>query len=112
MLLTEGGSPGYFEEAKEAIDKKEWLHVMKDDMKSFEEDTTFDLMTLLKAKRALKNTWIYILKQEGNTSKPRYKAILFVKSFSQKTRVYIDEIFLTLVKIFLIQSHVGVSCKP
>ena len=40
-------------------------------------------MPLPKGKRALKNWWIYKLKQEENSFKPRYKARLVVKGYTQ-----------------------------
>ncbi|RVW62457.1 Retrovirus-related Pol polyprotein from transposon TNT 1-94 [Vitis vinifera] len=39
---------------------------------------------IAKGKRALKNRWVYRVKQEEHTSQPRYKARLVVKGFNQK----------------------------
>nr|GFC29055.1 retrovirus-related Pol polyprotein from transposon TNT 1-94 [Tanacetum cinerariifolium] len=43
-----------------------------------------DVHPELPGKRALKNKWVYKLKIEEHTSRPRYKARLVVKGFSQK----------------------------
>ena len=42
---------------------------------------------------------MYRLKTEENSSRPRYKARLVVKSFSQKQDIDFDEIFYLVVKI-------------
>ncbi|RVW22382.1 Retrovirus-related Pol polyprotein from transposon TNT 1-94 [Vitis vinifera] len=52
-----------------------------DEMKSLHENHSFELVKLPKGKRALKNRWVYRVKQEEHTSQPRYKARLVVKGF-------------------------------
>ena len=42
---------------------------------------------------------MYRLKTEENSSRPRYKARLVVKSFSQKQDIDFDEIFYPVVKM-------------
>ncbi|GJY93566.1 putative RNA-directed DNA polymerase [Tanacetum coccineum] len=66
---------------------------MQDEMNSLHENNTFELVKLPKGKRALKNKWVYKLKTEEHTSRPRYKARLVVKGFSQKRGIDFDEIF-------------------
>lgn len=52
-------------------------------MQSLRENNTFKLVKLPKGKRALKNIWVYQIKQDECTSQRRYKARLVVKGFKQ-----------------------------
>jgi hypothetical protein len=63
------------------------------------------LVQLLAGKRALKNKWVYKLKEEGGEK--RYKAGLVVKGFAQKKGIDFDEIFSPVVKMtsVSIRSH-------
>ncbi|GKF56774.1 retrovirus-related pol polyprotein from transposon TNT 1-94, partial [Tanacetum coccineum] len=99
VLLTDGGEPECYAEAIEDKHKKEWFDAMQDEMKSLYENNTFDLTKLPKGKRDLKNKWVYKLKTEEYTPRPRYKARLVVKGFSQKKDIDFDEIFSPVVKM-------------
>ncbi|GJZ81343.1 putative RNA-directed DNA polymerase [Tanacetum coccineum] len=99
VLLTDGGEPECYAEAMEDEHKKEWFEAMQDEMNSLHENNTFELVKLPKGKRALKNKWVYKLKTEEHTSRPRYKARLVVKGFSQKRGIDFDEIFSPVVKM-------------
>ena len=68
-------------------------------MQSLYDNETFELVKLPKYKKALKNRWIYRVKQEENSSSPRYKARLIVKGFSQKKGIDFEEIFSPVVKM-------------
>nr|GEW90380.1 retrovirus-related Pol polyprotein from transposon TNT 1-94 [Tanacetum cinerariifolium] len=84
VLLTDGEEPEYYAKAMEDEHKKEWFEAKQDEMNSLHENNTFELVKLPKGKRSLKNKRVYKLKTEEHTSRPRYKARLVVKGFSQK----------------------------
>jgi hypothetical protein len=86
VLLTDGGEPESYEEAMMDNHKEEWLKAMQEELQSLHENLTYKLVVLPKGKRALKNKWVYKLKTEENKSRPRYKARLVVKGFSQNKR--------------------------
>ena len=71
---------------------------MKDEMDSLLQNKTWDLCKLPTCKRALKNKWIYRLKEEEG-GKKRFKARLVVKEFAQKQGIDFDEIFSPVVKM-------------
>ncbi|KAG6424426.1 hypothetical protein SASPL_114844 [Salvia splendens] len=48
VLLTDGGEPKYFEEAMEGVDKQNLFLAMEDEMKSFHDNDTSDLIPLPK----------------------------------------------------------------
>ena len=78
VILTDDGELECFREAMESEEKRKWLDVMKDEMKSIHDNHTFDLVKLPKGKRALDNMWIYRVKHKSNSTSPRYKARLVV----------------------------------
>ena len=80
-------------------------------MKSLYENDTFDLVSLPKGKKALKNKWVYRVKTEENSSHPRYKARLVVKGFSQKKGIDFDEIFSLVVKMSSIRVVLGMAAS-
>ena len=65
VLLTDGGEPESYEEAMEDENKMKWVDAMQDEMKSLHENHSFELVKLPKGKRALKNRWVYRVKQEN-----------------------------------------------
>ena len=54
MLLIDEGEPKSFEEAKDDTHIRKWLSVMQDEMDSLHENHTYELVELLKGKRALR----------------------------------------------------------
>ncbi|KAJ4724838.1 Retrovirus-related Pol polyprotein from transposon TNT 1-94 [Melia azedarach] len=98
-------------EAVESEHRKEWIDAMQDEMKSLHENHTFELVKLPKDKQALKNKWVYRIKQEEYTSQPRYKARLVVKGFSQRKGVDFDEIFSPVVKMSSIRVVLGIAAS-
>ncbi|GJY47001.1 retrovirus-related pol polyprotein from transposon TNT 1-94 [Tanacetum coccineum] len=111
-LLPVRGEPECYAEAMEDEHKKEWFEAMEDEMNSLHENNTFELVKLPKGKRALKNKWVYKLKTEEHTSRPRYKARLVVKGFSQKRGIDFDEIFSPVVKMGSIRVVLGLVALP
>jgi len=84
ITFTTGGEPECFEEALDSEEKKQWMDAMQDEMKSLHDNHTYDLVKLHKGKRALETRWIFGVKQDSNSTLPRYKAKLVVKGFRQK----------------------------
>ena len=82
---------------------------MQEEMKSLHENLTYELVKLPKGKRALKNKWVYRIKMEEQSTKPRYKARLVVKGFSQKQGVEFEEIFAPVVKMTSIRVVLGIA---
>ena len=111
VLLTDGGEPKSYEKAMEDENKMKWVDAMQDEMKSLHENHSFELVKLPKGKRALKNRWVYRVKQEEHTSQPRYKARLVVKGFSQKKGIDFDEIFSPVVKMSSICVVLGLAAS-
>ena len=97
-MLIDKGKPKCFEEVMSHQHKSEEVKAMQDEMKSMNENHTYDFVKSPKEERALKNKWIYIWKTRNN-SQQRYKAKLVMKGFGQKKCVDFEEIFSLVVKI-------------
>lgn len=109
VTLTDGGEPECYDEAMESDEKKKWLDAMQDEMKSLHDNHTFDLVKLPKGKKALENRWIFRVKQESNSTSPRYKARLVVKGFRQRKGVDFNEIFSPVVKMSSIRTVLSLA---
>ena len=84
---------------------------MQEEMDSLHKNHTYELVKLPKGKKALKNKWVYIIKQEEHTPHPRYNARLVAKGFSQKKGVDFDDIFSPMVKMTSIRVIFGLVAR-
>ncbi|CAH9124988.1 unnamed protein product, partial [Cuscuta epithymum] len=82
---------------------------MQEEMQSLHENHTYELVELPKGRRALKNKWVYRIKTEESSSKPRYKARLVVKGFGQEKGIDFEEIFSPVVKMSSIRVVLGLA---
>jgi Reverse transcriptase (RNA-dependent DNA polymerase) len=106
ILLTEG-EPKNFQETQIHKDKTKWQDAMKDEMKSLQENDTYELVQLPKGRKALRNKWVFKLKRDGNGELMKYKARLVVKGFGQKQGIDFEEIFSPVVKMTSIRAVLG-----
>ncbi len=97
FALAEEGKPQSYDEAVAGQRKENWLEAMREEMDSLEQNATYELVELPAGRRALKNKWVFKLKQEP-TGQLKYKVRLVVKGYSQKKGVDYEEIFSPIVK--------------
>lgn len=94
-MLSDFGEPESYEEAMQHTFKKEWEKSMEEEMDALSQNRMWDLVKLPKGKRALKNKWVYQMKEEeGGNNKKKFKArLVVVKGFAQKEGIDFNEIF-------------------
>ena len=80
---------------------------MEEEMDSLMHNQTWDLVKLPAGKTALRNKWVYRLKEEDG-GKQRHKARLVVKGFAQKKGIDFDEIFSPVVKMNSIRTILSI----
>ncbi|KAJ4721959.1 Retrovirus-related Pol polyprotein from transposon TNT 1-94 [Melia azedarach] len=111
ILLTDTGEPECYDEAIEDDHRNEWIEAMQDEMRSLHENHTFELVKLPKGKKALKNKWVFRIKHEEHSSRPRYKARLVVKGFGQRKGIDFGDIFSPVVKMTSIRAVFGLAAS-
>ena len=72
--MTESAELETFSEVKAHANRVDWMKGMEDEMKLLYDNHTYELEILPKGKRALKNNWVYKIKHEEGSNKPRFKA--------------------------------------
>ena len=107
MLLLDGHEPERYTQAMEDVNKKKWMDATQEEMDSLHENQTYELMKLPKGKRALRNKWVFRIKQDEHSQHPRYKARLAVKGFSQIKGTDFHDIFSPVVKMTSIRMVLG-----
>ncbi|KAK8957035.1 hypothetical protein KSP39_PZI000307 [Platanthera zijinensis] len=111
VLLTDAGEPESYSEAVESAERHHWMAAMQEEMQSLRTNHTYDLVRLPKGKKALKNRWIFRLKEGASPTPPRYKARLVVKGFAQRQGIDFDEIFSPVVKMSSIRVVLGLAAR-
>ncbi|CAI7842985.1 unnamed protein product, partial [Closterium sp. NIES-54] len=89
--LVNGG-----EEAKDAEEKEE--EVQQSELKSNEENGTWELVELPEGRKAITSKWLFKIKSDANGNIERYKSRLVAKGYQQKEKVDYKELFALVVK--------------
>ena len=83
ILIVDEGEPESFKEVESHKDKDCWIKAMQKEMNSLWKNDTYELTELPKGRKALKNKWVFKLKND-NEKLLKYKARLVVKGFGQR----------------------------
>ena len=83
---------------------------MREEMNSLWKNDTYELIELPKGRKALKNKWVFKLKNEDKKLL-KYKARLVVKGFGQKQGIDFDENFSLVVKMCSIRVILGLAAS-
>ena len=81
-----------------------------EEMNSLWKNDTYELTELPKGRKALKNKWVFKLKNDDEKLL-KYKARLVVKAFGQKKGINFDEIFSPVVKMCSIRVLLGLTAS-
>ena len=68
-------------------------------------------MELPERRKALRNKWVFKLKNEENNPNPRYKARIVVKGYNQKKDIDFEEVFSPVMKMTSIRTILGLAAK-
>ncbi|CAI7807316.1 unnamed protein product [Closterium sp. NIES-53] len=90
--------PATLKEALESSDAEEWKKAMESELKSIEENGTWELVELPKGRKAITSKWLFKIKSDADGKIERYKSRLVAKGYQQKERVDYKELFAPVVK--------------
>ncbi|CAI7811380.1 unnamed protein product [Closterium sp. NIES-53] len=90
--------PATLKEALESSDAEEWKKAMESELKSIEENGTWELVELPEGRKAITSKWLFKIKSDANGNIERYKSRLVVKGYQQKEKVDYKELFAPVVK--------------
>ncbi|CAI7867473.1 unnamed protein product [Closterium sp. NIES-53] len=92
------GEPATLKEALESSDAEEWKKAMESELKSIEENGTWELVELPEGRNAITSKWLFKIKSDADGKIERYKSRLVAKGYQQKEKVDYKELFATVVK--------------
>ncbi|CAI7829658.1 unnamed protein product [Closterium sp. NIES-54] len=92
------GEPATLKEALESSDAEEWKKTMESELKSIEENGTWELVELPEGRKAITSKWLFKIKSDADGKIERYKSRLVEKGYQQKEKVDYKEFFSPVVK--------------
>ncbi|CAI7796686.1 unnamed protein product [Closterium sp. NIES-53] len=92
------GEPATLKEALESSDAEEWKKAMESELKSIEENGTWELVELPEGRKAITSKWLVKIKSDADGKIERYKSRLVAKGYQQKEKVDYKELFASVVK--------------
>lgn len=90
--------PQNFKEAVKSPKCEEWKSAMLDELKSLNDNKTWELVELPRGVAPVGNKWVYKIKKDPQGNVIKYKARLVAQGFSQKYGTDYDEVFAPVVK--------------
>ncbi|CAI7797513.1 unnamed protein product [Closterium sp. NIES-53] len=95
------GEPATLKEALESSDAEEWKKAMESELKSIEENGTWELVELPEGRKAITSKWLFKIKSDADGKIERYKSRLVAKGYQQKEEVDYKELFPTTLRTLL-----------
>ncbi|CAI7826868.1 unnamed protein product [Closterium sp. NIES-54] len=92
------GEPETLKEALESSDAEEWKKAMESELKSIEENGTWELVELPEGRKAITSKWLFKIKSDVDDKIEHYKSRLVAKGYQQKEKVDYKELFAPVVK--------------
>lgn len=83
MLISNQTEPTTYKETCKNADRDNWHAAMCEEMDALVRNQTWDLVPLLLDRKALRNKWVYKLKDEADGQK-RFQVRLIVKGYAQQ----------------------------
>ncbi|CAI7932653.1 unnamed protein product [Closterium sp. NIES-54] len=92
------GESATLNEALESSNAEEWKKAMESELKSIEENGTWELVELPEGRKAITSKWLFKIKSDANGNIERYKSSIVAKGYKQKEKVDYKELFSPVVK--------------
>ncbi|CAI7883365.1 unnamed protein product [Closterium sp. NIES-53] len=92
------GEPAPLKEALEISDAEEWKKAMDSELKSIEENGSWELVELPEGRKAITSKWLFKIKSDADGNIECYKSRLVAKGYQQNEKVDYKELFALVVK--------------
>ncbi|CAI7887871.1 unnamed protein product [Closterium sp. NIES-54] len=92
------GEPANLKEAVASSDAEEWKKAMESELKSIEENSTWELVELPEGRKAITSKWLFKIKCNADGKIECYKSRLVAKGYQQKEKVDFKELFALVMK--------------
>ncbi|CAI7822559.1 unnamed protein product [Closterium sp. NIES-53] len=92
------GEPATLKQVLESSDAEEWKKAMESELKSIEENGTWELVELPEGRKAITSKWLFKIKSDADGKIECYKSRLVAKGYQQKEKVDYKELFAPVVK--------------
>lgn len=103
--------PETFEEALSGPDKIKWEQAMDEEIRSLEENHTWEIVDLPKGSKVVGCKWVYKIKTDENGIISRYKARLVARGYTQKYGIDYKEVFAPVVRQTTFRTLLAVAGK-
>ncbi|CAI7758240.1 unnamed protein product [Closterium sp. NIES-54] len=80
------GEPATLKEALESSDAEEWKKAMESELKSIEENGTWELVELPEGRKAITSKWLFKIKSDADGKIECYKSRFVAKGYQQKEK--------------------------
>ncbi|CAI7780011.1 unnamed protein product [Closterium sp. NIES-53] len=80
-------------------EREEWKKAMESELKSIEENGTWELVELPEGRKAITSKWLFKIKSDADGKIKRYKSRLVVKGYQQMEKVDYNELFAHVLKL-------------
>ncbi|CAI7728538.1 unnamed protein product [Closterium sp. NIES-53] len=81
-----------------SLDAEEWKKAMESELKSIEENGTWELVGLPEGRKAITSNWLFKIKSGADGKIERYKSRHVARGYQQKEKVDCKELFAPVVK--------------
>lgn len=100
--------PETYEEIYTRNDKDDWKQAVQEEIKSLDENDTWDIVDLPPGKRAISSKWVFRIKRDTNGDIERYKARLVVKGCAQKQGFDYEETYAPVARLSTLRTLLSV----
>ncbi|CAI7782208.1 unnamed protein product [Closterium sp. NIES-54] len=92
------GEPATLKEALESSDAEDWKKAMESELKSIEENGTWELVELPEGRKAITSKWLFKINSDPNGKIERYNSRNIAKGYLQNEKVEFKALFAHLLK--------------
>lgn len=104
-------TPTTYSEAVTSKGKHQWNIAMKSEIKSLQENQTWEMADLPRGSKALPSKWVYKVKTNPDGSIDKFKARLVIKGFRQREGIDYNETFSPVAKLGTIRAILSIAAS-